>query len=138
MFRFNTTFMYLKSSIFVFVLFMPLVRILNWVFVLTEPFLLLFYVFIFSLSLTILSDKKVVIFIYKLMLLFYSGYESYWFILSYYLLKYYWVFLLNNIFVMYVLYLYNDFLFAYISVLFYYWFMLIFKASYYIHFGRIG
>ena len=68
---------YLKASMFVFVLCMPLVRILNWVFVLVEPFLLLFCVFIFSLSLTILSGKKIVIFIYKVMLYFYAGYEAY-------------------------------------------------------------
>jgi hypothetical protein len=71
--KFTMALTYLKASMFVFVLCMPLVRILNWVFVLVEPFLLLFCVFIFSLFLTILSSKKVVIFIYKVMLSFYVG-----------------------------------------------------------------
>lgn len=84
--RVLSIFYYVQASMFVFVLCMPLVRILNWVFVLIEPLMLLVYVFIFSILLTILSGKKIVIFFYKLMLFFYSGYESSWFILSYYLL----------------------------------------------------
>jgi hypothetical protein len=133
--RVLSIFYYVQASMFVFVLCMPLVRILNWVFVLIEPLMLLVYVFIFSILLTILSGKKIVIFFYKLMLFFYSGYESSWFILSYYLLTYYWVFLLRNIFIMCILSFYNNSIFSYIFILFYYWFMLLFKVFYYIYFG---
>jgi hypothetical protein len=66
--RVLSIFYYVQASMFVFVLCMPLVRILNWVFVLIEPLMLLVYVFIFSILLTILSGKKIVIFFYKLML----------------------------------------------------------------------